>query len=201
VGGVGDELALGLEGRLEPTEESVERVAQLFELVAGAVEGRALVQVGRRDVPRGRRDHPQPAQDAAGDDPAQHDPQPDVATAKLEDGGIAKVTLPGFFPGAADQVLQAIANLRKDATLRGVVLDLRGNVGGDPAKAGKLLSAFVHDKVWYSECDVSGNCTPQRTDTTTPLLNLPLVALADRNCASACHGFSDAVKDLKLGER
>lgn len=59
-------------------------------------------------------------------------------------------------------------------------------------------AAFVHDKVWYSECDVSGSCTPQRTDTTTPLLNLPMVALTDRNCASACDAFSDAVKDLKL---
>jgi len=32
-----------------------------------------------------------------------------------------------------------------------------------------------------------------------PLLKLPLVALVDRVCASACDAFSGAVKDLKLG--
>lgn len=124
--------------------------------------------------------------------------QPSVP-AKLVDGGIAQVELKGFFPDAAAKVREAIENLRKDATLRGIVLDLRGNGGGDPAEVTKLLSNFIHDAVWGSFCDVRGNCTPNRTDTTTPLLNLPLVVLTDRNCASACDAFSNAVKDFKLG--
>jgi carboxyl-terminal processing protease len=125
---------------------------------------------------------------------------PTLLSAKLVDGDIAEVQLGGFVPGVADQVLQAIENLRKGTTLRGVILDLRGNGGGDPAEVAKLLSAFVHDKVWTSFCDVRGHCTPNRTDTTTPLLNLPLVALTDRYCASACDAFNGAVKDLKLGQ-
>jgi carboxyl-terminal processing protease len=72
--------------------------------------------------------------------------------------------------------------------------------GGEPTDTGITASAFVHDKVWYSECDVSGNCEPKRTDSTTPLLNLPLVGLTDRNCASACDAFAAAVKDLQLGQ-
>lgn len=126
-------------------------------------------------------------------------PAQPAASAKLLNGNIAEVQLPGFFGGAADQVLAAIANLRKDTALRGVILDLRANHGGDPAEVGKLLSALVHDKTWINWCDVGGTCTALRTDSTTPLLNLPLVTLTDRDCASACDGFGSAVKDLKLG--
>ena len=55
-------------------------------------------------------------------------------SAKLLNGDIAYVQLPGFFPGAADQVLQAIAGLAPSAKLRGLILDLRGNGGGSPAE-------------------------------------------------------------------
>jgi hypothetical protein len=34
--------------------------------------------------------------------------------------------------------------------------------GGEPTDTGITTSAFVHDKVWHSECDVSGNCEPKR---------------------------------------
>ena len=38
--------------------------------------------------------------------------------------------LPGFFPGAADQALQAVHGLAGTGKLRGLILDLRGNGGG-----------------------------------------------------------------------
>lgn len=44
-----------------------------------------------------------------------------------------------------------------------------------------------------------GNCTATYTDSSVPLLHLPLVVLTDRNCVSACDAFSSAVKDLRLG--
>jgi carboxyl-terminal processing protease len=46
---------------------------------------------------------------------------------------------------------------------------------------------------------VHGSCTANYTDSSVPLLHLPLVVLTDRNCASACDAFSGAVKDLRLG--
>jgi len=46
VGGVGDEVPLGLEGGFEPCEEAVEGVSEFLELVFRAVEGQALVQAG-----------------------------------------------------------------------------------------------------------------------------------------------------------
>jgi carboxyl-terminal processing protease len=120
-------------------------------------------------------------------------------TSRLVDGDIAYVTLPGFDVALADQVLAAIAALREQAPLRGVVLDLRGNGGGDPKAVARLLGALTHGRITSYECDVRDRCTPNRTDDSVPLLNLPFVELTDRRCASACDSFSSAVKDLKLG--
>jgi len=120
-------------------------------------------------------------------------------SSKLLPGDVAYVELPGFYYGAADEVLAAIANLAKGRTLRGVVLDLRGNGGGSPIEVSRLLGAFAHGKTTSYDCDVSGDCTANHTDDTVPLLGLPLTVLTDRDCASACDDFSSAVKDLRLG--
>jgi carboxyl-terminal processing protease len=40
-------------------------------------------------------------------------------------------------------------------TLRGVILDLRGNGGGDPDEAASLLGAFEHGRPWSYACTVS----------------------------------------------
>jgi carboxyl-terminal processing protease len=124
---------------------------------------------------------------------------PLLVSARLLDGDIAYVQVPGFFTGAAGQVLQAIANLAASTKLHGLILDLRGNGGGAPAEVGMLLGAFIHGATWAYDCDVRGRCTASYTDSSTPLLHLPLVVLIDRNCISACDAFSDAVKDLRLG--
>lgn len=125
-------------------------------------------------------------------------PQP-PAEARLVDGDLAYVKVTGFAPGVTDSVLAAIADLRTKATLRGLVLDLRGNGGGDPAEVARLTGAFAHGKTTSYWCDVRDRCTPNRTNDSVPLVNLRLVALTDRGCASACDSFSSAVKDLKLG--
>ena len=126
-------------------------------------------------------------------------PPPPAVSAKLLNGDIAYVQLPGFYPGAADQVLQAVTGLAASTKLRGVILDLRGNGGGSPIEVSTLLGAFTHGTAYAYDCDVHGNCPATRTATDVPLLHLPLVVLTDRNCASACDAFSGAVKDLRLG--
>jgi carboxyl-terminal processing protease len=60
-------------------------------------------------------------------------PPPPAVSSQLLNADIAYVQLPGFFPGAADQVLQAVTGLATGARLRGVILDLRGNGGGTVA--------------------------------------------------------------------
>ncbi|QFY09225.1 PDZ domain-containing protein [Nonomuraea phyllanthi] len=118
---------------------------------------------------------------------------PAVTSKKLADG-VTYVQLPEFYEGAADQVL---------AKLRGrpevVVLDLRGNGGGSPREVMRLLGAFAHGKVTSYFCPLKGDCVPNRTDDSVPLLGSRLIVLTDRGCASACEGFSAAVKDNGLG--
>ncbi|GES14826.1 hypothetical protein Amac_084230 [Acrocarpospora macrocephala] len=121
-----------------------------------------------------------------------------VVRSKLLDD-VAYVRLTGFAPDSANRVLKAISRLRIGRTLAGVVLDLRGNGGGSPVEATRLLSAFVHGKITAYQCAAGGRCSTARTDDTVELLELPLVVLTDRSCASACEHVSAAVKDLRIG--
>ncbi|MGW4957370.1 S41 family peptidase [Nonomuraea sp. NPDC004186] len=123
-----------------------------------------------------------------------------VVQSKLLDDDIAYVRMRGFAPDSADRVLKAITRLRTGRTLTGVVLDLRGNGGGSPQEAIRLESAFAHGKATAHLCTVDGKCETLRTDDTVPLVNLPLMVLIDRSCASACEHFSSAVKDLRVGQ-
>ncbi|MBT2230267.1 S41 family peptidase [Nonomuraea sp. NEAU-A123] len=122
-----------------------------------------------------------------------------VVRSKLLDDSIAYVRMTGFAPDSANRVLKAISRLRTGRTLTGVVLDLRGNGGGSPLEATRLVSAFVHGKVTAYQCTVDGKCETSRTDDTVDLVNLPLMVLTDRSCASACEHFSSAIKDLRAG--
>ncbi|MEV4566062.1 S41 family peptidase [Nonomuraea sp. NPDC049419] len=121
-----------------------------------------------------------------------------VVQSKLLDD-VAYVRMRGFAPDSADRVLRAISRLREGRTLSGVVLDLRGNGGGSPLEATRLVSAFVHGKVTAYQCTVAGRCETSRTDDTVELVGLPLAVLTDRGCASACEHFSSAIKDLRAG--
>ncbi|WP_214104229.1 S41 family peptidase [Acrocarpospora catenulata] len=122
-----------------------------------------------------------------------------VVRSKLLDDGIAYVRMTGFAPDSANRVFKAITRLRTGRALAGVVLDLRGNGGGSPVEATRLLSAFVHGKVTAYQCAVDGRCSTSWTDDTVELLHLPLVVLVDQGCASACEHTSAAVKDLRIG--
>jgi carboxyl-terminal processing protease len=126
-------------------------------------------------------------------------PEATTGTSRLLNGDVAYVQVPGFGPGEATVVLNAIARMRRGHALRGVILDLRVNAGGDPGQVAALLGAFVHGKAWSYSCGASGACTPNHVDDATPLLHLPLAVLTGRDCPSACDAFSGAVKDLRLG--
>ncbi|MGE5289782.1 MAG: S41 family peptidase [Micromonosporaceae bacterium] len=90
-----------------------------------------------------------------------------AVSSKLPRGHIAYVKLPEFSPRAAAQVLQAISGLASKATLRGVILDLRGNGGGSPGAAARLLGAFIYSKAWGYDCTTAGHCAANYPDPKT----------------------------------
>ncbi|WP_066364624.1 S41 family peptidase [Herbidospora mongoliensis] len=126
-------------------------------------------------------------------------PSLQVVQSRLLADDIAYVRVRGFAPDAANRVFRAVSRLRTGRTLTGIVLDLRGNGGGSPVEATRLVSAFAHGKATAYMCNADDNCEAATTDDTVELLGLPLVVLVDRGCASACEHFSSAVKDLRLG--
>jgi carboxyl-terminal processing protease len=119
-------------------------------------------------------------------------------TSRLLDGDIGYLQVPAFFPGTARQVLAAVKHLKKKASLRGLILDLGGG-GGSPLEVAQLLGAFEHGTAYEYDCTVTGTCTADYPDASTPLLHLPLAVLVNHDCVSACELFSGAVKDLHLG--
>ncbi|MER5647420.1 S41 family peptidase [Streptosporangium sp. NPDC002524] len=123
-----------------------------------------------------------------------------VVQSKLVDHDVAYVRISGFAPDSANRVFKAVSRLRTGRMLSGVVLDLRGNGGGSPTEAIRLLSAFAHGKNTAYQCTADARCEASPTDDTVELLGLPLVVLTDRGCASACEHFSSAIKDLHAGQ-
>jgi len=73
VGGVGHEASLGVEGRFQAAEQSVDGVAEVFELVTGSLEGEAFVEGTFGDPSGGRRHGADGPQDPPGDEPSEAD--------------------------------------------------------------------------------------------------------------------------------
>jgi carboxyl-terminal processing protease len=121
-------------------------------------------------------------------------------TARELGHGIAYVRLFEFSADASSQVFTAIKRLHLGTTLRGVVLDLRGNPGGTESQAVEILSAFDRNAVVGFEVQGSGKRAALSTDNAIPYLHVPLVVLTDSDSASASEVVAAAVRDLHLGE-
>ena len=75
MGGVRHEAPLGVEGVLQAPEQTVDRVAELLELVARAFHGEPAVEALGGDLLGGCGHDPQRPQDPPGDEPAEHERQ------------------------------------------------------------------------------------------------------------------------------
>ena len=124
-----------------------------------------------------------------------------VSSELIEQSGhaIGKIAIHGFRSGTGELVKQALADLRRSAGgrgLAGVILDLRGNPGGEVHEAVLVADLFIQEGVLTRTRGRGGVilreelATAAGTDVTTPL-----VVLQDRRSASAAELLAVALKD------
>ncbi|HRY98445.1 MAG TPA: S41 family peptidase, partial [Bacteroidales bacterium] len=112
--------------------------------------------------------------------------------------GIGYVKLDGFTQNAASEVQAAISELKKSGSLRGLILDLRGNGGGLLLEAVKICNLFVDkDKLIVStRGKLSTSNATYKTMAAAYDKDLPLAVLIDPRSASASEIVSGALQDL-----
>lgn len=124
-----------------------------------------------------------------------------VASGLIEESGlaIAKIEIHGFRSGTGELVKRALADLRRsagDRGLAGVILDVRGNPGGEVTEAVLVADLFVEEGVLTRTRGRGGVilreelATKAGTDSETPL-----VVLQDRRSASAAELLAVALQD------
>lgn len=125
-------------------------------------------------------------------------PLPKVTYGRLS-GDVAYIRIEGFPTGTGKEVLADLRGLENRGQLHGVIIDIRGNSGGDPSGVVSIVSAFVHDRTVYTTVDGSGHRRAVHTDDRVPLIHQPLVVLIDGGSVSAADLMAAAVRDLHLG--
>jgi len=120
-------------------------------------------------------------------------------TARELASGIAYIKLFAFTSNAADRVMAALKSLRLGSSLRGIILDLRGNAGGAEDQAIQIVSAFAHHGVVGYRVQGNGKRVALHTDDSVTLLHTSLAVLTDGDSASSSELVAGAVRDLHLG--
>ncbi|MBK7181633.1 MAG: S41 family peptidase [Bacteroidetes bacterium] len=114
---------------------------------------------------------------------------------------IGYIKLTGFTENASGEVKSALIELKKNAELKSVVFDLRGNPGGLLKEAIDIVNIFadkgteiVSTKGKVKEWDKVHKAVNNPVD-----VNIPIAVLIDRGSASAAEIVSGAIQDLDRG--
>ncbi len=120
---------------------------------------------------------------------------PSVPYVAVLDGGVGYLPLQQFSETSAREVQEALAQLHT-GTLRGLVLDLRGNGGGYTDQAQMIANLFLPRGAEIYSVRNRDGVTERYFATRDPLLpSLPLAILTDGYSASATEIVSGALQD------
>lgn len=114
---------------------------------------------------------------------------------------IGYIKLSGFTNDAGKEVKDALISLKGNPSLKGIVLDLRGNPGGLLREAINIVNVFVEKGIDI----VSTQGKVKEWDKTYKSLNtpvdesIPLAVLINRSSASASEIVSGSIQDLDRG--
>jgi carboxyl-terminal processing protease len=115
--------------------------------------------------------------------------------------GVGYIKLTGFTENAANEVKEALQNLKKNPELKSIVFDLRGNPGGLLKEAIDIVNIFeekgteiVSTRGKVKDWDKTHKAVNNPVD-----LTIPITVLVDRGSASAAEIVSGAIQDLDRG--
>ncbi len=117
---------------------------------------------------------------------------------------IGYIRIPSFNIPIQDELIEkAFASV---ANTKGLIMDIRGNIGGDPTLAVKFASYFIETPLYTGyekfkngpgEKDFAiSHITMQPTNNTSKYLNKPVYVLTDRGCYSATTTFCYSIDPL-----
>lgn len=115
----------------------------------------------------------------------------------IMDDGIGYINLNSFTSGCAREMRHALLQLKSQG-IRGLVLDIRDNVGGAINEAVDITNLFLPKgvKVVYTKGKQASMNHDYSTTTDPIALDLPLVVLVNGNSASSSEIVSGALQDM-----
>jgi carboxyl-terminal processing protease len=124
---------------------------------------------------------------------------PSVSWRRLPGEPVAHLAIHSFGLHTDKELKEAIKGLRA-ASVRGVVIDVRGNPGGLKDQAVAVTSQFLKGGNVFIEQDARGRQTPVAVDKGGVAPDLPLVVLIDEGTASSAEIFAGAIQDHERGK-
>lgn len=122
---------------------------------------------------------------------------PTVVSKMLEEG-IGYLRITEFDSVTYDQYMEAYQEL-KDQGMKGMVVDLRSNPGGNLGTVCEILDEILPEgRIVYTE-DKEGNQQELNSDEAHKI-DIPMTVLVNQYSASASEIFAGAIQDYKLGE-
>ncbi|MGZ3872812.1 MAG: S41 family peptidase [Mucilaginibacter sp.] len=123
--------------------------------------------------------------------------QPNVSYSGMVDGNMGYIKLDKFLENSADEVTNALVNIKKNNP-NGIILDLRSNGGGILQEAVKIVNLFVPKdvEVVSQRGKIKEKNFTYNTMSTPLEPNLPLVVLVNGHSASASEIVAGALQDL-----
>jgi carboxyl-terminal processing protease len=116
-------------------------------------------------------------------------------------GDIGFIKLTGFTQNAGREAKQAFLKLKENPSLRGIIMDLRGNGGGLLNESVDLANIFVerNQEIVTTKGKVKDRNRSYGTTFPPVDLKIPLIVLVDNQSASASEIFAGAIQDLDRG--
>ncbi|MEP7263239.1 MAG: S41 family peptidase [Bacteroidota bacterium] len=116
----------------------------------------------------------------------------------IVENNIAYIRLTGFTEDAGQEVKNAVEDLRKKNTLKGIILDLRSNPGGLLNEAVNVVNVFVDkgQEVVSTKGKVTELNKTYKTLNSSVDANTPMAVLVNSGSASAAEIVSGSLQDL-----